>query len=229
MAYSGNCVISNYTQGRDSNRGGCAHSCRFEYSLDFGHDQEKIKAYFMSSKDLEGVRALEDFIKSGIDSLKVEGRMKSHLYAATITKVYREALDYYKKHGNFYSPKILEWEAELKKVSHRSYSSGSLLAKADANTIYNERENAHDQSFEMTGVVLNATQKEILMQVRNAFNIGDELEILPYQGDNFKFKVTSIQTVAGVEINRTKPSTVVRLIGEFPKLKELEVIRRPII
>jgi putative protease len=76
MAYSGNCVISNFTQGRDSNRGGCAHSCRFEYSLEGLDTLEKKKAYFMSSKDLEGLRVLPQFIEEGIDSLKIEGRMK---------------------------------------------------------------------------------------------------------------------------------------------------------
>jgi putative protease len=70
MAYSGNCVISNYTQGRDSNRGGCAHSCRFEYSIEFDkQNNEAMKAYFMSSKDLEGIRLLPEFIAAGIDSL----------------------------------------------------------------------------------------------------------------------------------------------------------------
>ncbi len=74
MAYSGNCVISNFTQGRDSNRGGCAHSCRFEYSLKFENEEEKRRAYFMSSKDLNGLAHLEEFIKEGIDSIKGGGK-----------------------------------------------------------------------------------------------------------------------------------------------------------
>ncbi|RLA64170.1 MAG: U32 family peptidase, partial [Epsilonproteobacteria bacterium] len=81
MAFSGNCVISNYTMGRDSNRGGCAHNCRFEYSMDFG--DKKVNSFFMSSKDLMGISQIPEFFLNEIDSIKVEGRMKTHLYVGT--------------------------------------------------------------------------------------------------------------------------------------------------
>ena len=113
MAYSGNCTISNFTQGRDSNRGGCAHSCRFEYSIDFNHldSKEKKTAYFMSSKDLNGIKVLPEYIEHEIDSIKVEGRMKSHLYAGTISKTYSEALNYYSENGDFLSNQLNDWES----------------------------------------------------------------------------------------------------------------------
>lgn len=160
MAYSGHCVISNFTQGRDSNRGGCAHSCRFEYSLDMGLDtMEKKKAFFMSSKDLEGLRLLPEFIKEEIDSLKIEGRMKSHLYAGTMSKVYSEALDFYRAHGHFLSEDLLSWEAELSKVSHRSYTEASLVDKAGADSIFNERESDSECEWQMVGTVVSASSK----------------------------------------------------------------------
>ena len=96
MAYSGHCVISNFTQGRDSNRGGCAHSCRFSYDVKFESGQHE-SSFVMSSKDLEGLMALPQFVEEGIVSLKIEGRMKGPLYAATTTRVYRAALDYYRE------------------------------------------------------------------------------------------------------------------------------------
>ena len=213
MAFSGNCVISNFTQGRDSNRGGCAHSCRFEYSLDFGLDsKEKKKAYFMSSKDLEGLRVLPEFINEGIDSLKIEGRMKSHLYAGTMSKVYSEALNYYAQHGDFLSDELLAWEKELAKVSHRSYTEASLMEPAGSDSIFNERENATDSQWQMVGTVIEATPKTgIVIEVRNAFNQGDTLEILPFTGPAILIEAREITDVMMRPVLRTRPSTLVKL------------------
>jgi len=213
MAYSGNCVISNFTQGRDSNRGGCAHSCRFEYSLDMGLDtEEKKKAFFMSSKDLEGLRVLPEFIKEEIDSLKIEGRMKSHLYAGTMSKVYSEALKYYAQNGNFLSDDLVSWEAELSKVSHRSYTKASLVEKADATSIFNERENSNENEWQMVGTVVEANAKAgIVIEVRNAFNQGDLLEIVPFLGPAILINANEIVDLLMRPLTRTKPTTLVRL------------------
>src|SRR5690606_36758528 len=114
------------------------------YSLEGLDTLEKKKAYFMSSKDLEGLRVLPEYIEEGIDSLKIEGRMKSHLYAGTMAKVYSEALKFYEQHGHFLSDDLLRWEEELKKVSHRTYTHASLVVKAGPESIFNERENSSD-------------------------------------------------------------------------------------
>jgi putative protease len=212
MAYSGHCVISNFTQGRDSNRGGCAHSCRFEYSLEGLDTLEKKKAYFMSSKDLEGLRVLPSFIEEGIDSLKIEGRMKSHLYAGTMSKIYSEALNFYAENGHFLSDKLLEWEGELSKVSHRTYTQASLVDKAGADSIFNERENSSDGDWQMVGTVVDANPKfGIVIEVRNAFNQGDELEILPFKGPAIKVVANEIMDIQMKAIQRTKPTTLIRL------------------
>lgn len=212
MAYSGHCVISNFTQGRDSNRGGCAHSCRFEYSLEDLSTLEKKKAYFMSSKDLEGLRLLPLFIEEGIDSLKIEGRMKSHLYAGTMSKVYSEALGFYSEHHHFLSDDLLRWEEELKRVSHRDYTQASLVEKAGAQSIFNERENSTEGQWRMVGSVVEANPRAgIVVEVRNAFNKGDELEILPFKGPNISLVASEIQDLSRKEILRTKPTTLVRL------------------
>lgn len=212
MAYSGNCVISNFTQGRDSNRGGCAHSCRFEYSLQDLDTKEKKNAFFMSSKDLQGLRLLKDFIDVGIDSLKIEGRMKSHLYAGTMSKVYSEALRYYKDHGNFLSDDLLRWEKELSKVSHRAYTEASLVEPAGEDSIFNERENHSANEWKMVGTVLKASPEAgIVIEVRNAFNQGDELEVLPFKGEPIVVKATEIMDLIRRPVARTKPTTLVRL------------------
>ncbi len=211
MAFSGNCVISNYTQGRDSNRGGCAHSCRFEYSIDMQDSEEAKKAYFMSSKDLEGIRMLTEFIEAGIDSLKVEGRNKSHYYAATVSKVYSEALNYYRTHGNFLSDDLIRWEEELRKISHRDYTTGSLDEHADETSIYNQRE-SDDIDYVVSGVVLEVKENEhILLEVRSAFHPGDTLEIMPFAGGTLMHTIDSIKTIADISIPKSKPGSVVKV------------------
>ncbi len=225
MAFSGNCVISNYTQGRDSNRGGCAHSCRFEYSIDFDKNQESKKAYFMSSKDLEGIRMLTEFIEAGIDSLKVEGRNKSHYYAATVSKVYSEALAYYKAHGNFLSDDLNRWEEELRKISHRDYTSGSLDEHADETSIYNQRE-GDDNEYVVSGVILEVIEDQhILLEVRSAFTPGDTLEIMPFSGGTLFHQINSVKTIGNIDVPKSKPGSVVKV----PFIKGAErfnIIRR---
>ncbi|MCM2349851.1 MAG: U32 family peptidase [Bacteriovoracaceae bacterium] len=228
MAYSGHCVISNFTQGRDSNRGGCAHSCRFEYSLEGLDTLEKKKAYFMSSKDLEGLRVLPSFIEEEIDSLKIEGRMKSHLYAGTMAKVYSEALKFYAEHGHFLSDDLLKWEEELGKVSHRTYTQASLVDKAGADSIFNERENSSEGEWQMVGPVIEANPKAgIVLEVRNAFNQGDELEILPFIGDVIKVHASEIMDLSMKALTRTKPSTLVR-IPYVEGVKSMQLIRQKV-
>ena len=218
MAYSGNCVISNYTQGRDSNRGGCAHSCRFEYSLMKG--EEKKYAHFMSSKDLQGIRLLKDFIDAGIDSLKVEGRMKSHHYAGTISKVYGEALAYYKENGHFLSDDLAFWESELSRVSHREYSAGSLKEAAGEDSIYEERQ--HEQSETQVGAIVLESKKDqyLLAEVRSAFEVGDTMELMPFKGPSLTHKLESIVDASGAPVRRTRPGMLWRL----PYMKEAEAL-----
>lgn len=218
MAYSGNCVISNYTQGRDSNRGGCAHSCRFEYSIDFlANDQQKAmelerrKSFFMSSKDLEGLRVLEEFIEAGIDSLKIEGRNKSHHYAGTVAKVYSEALRFYGENGHFLSENLDSWEKELRKLTARSHTTASLIHHADVTSIYDERE--HDENdYVVSGVVMEVLPDDsIIMEVRSAFHPGDELEIMTFKNETKLIKLDWVKSISRQDILRTKPGFMVRI------------------
>lgn len=212
MAYSGNCVISNYTSGRDSNRGGCAHSCRFEYSLDFKqNNSQDLKSFFMSSKDLEGIRALSEFIDAGIDSLKIEGRMKSNLYAGTVSKVYSDALKYYKQNGHFLSESLFEWENELKKVSHREYSSGNLMDYAGSESIYSEREH-EEKTYDVVGNVVDVVKdKFIVLETKNSFKLGETLELLPFQKKPVELKATFIKYLDDEEVLKTKPGTLIKI------------------
>jgi putative protease len=228
MSYSGNCVISNYTQGRDSNRGGCAQSCRFEYSIDLKNKDENdqaLKAFFMSSKDLEGIRLMQDFIDAGIDSLKVEGRNKSHHYAATISKVYSDALRTYQQNGHFLSSDMLLWEKELGKISHRDYTTGSLKEYAGSDSIYDERQ--HDEhEYVICGVVLEVIKDQyILLDVKSAFFPGDILELMPFKENIQCYQADFIRSLSDVAIEKTKPGSVVKL-PYHPNAELWNIIRK---
>lgn len=192
MSYSGNCLVSNYTFGRDSNRGGCAHTCRFLYSL---NDNEASKQrFFMSSKDLCGIELLDKFEECGIDSLKIEGRMKSHLYVGTLAKAY--------------SQKMVE---EVNRVTHREYCQGSLLSPADESSIYFERQ-TEEKEYVLAGHVLEVREGEyMVMEVRHAFFPGDQLELLPFKKEVQTFEATSITDMVGNEYQKTRPGSLVKL------------------
>ena len=228
MAYSGNCTISNFTQGRDSNRGGCAHSCRFEYSLDLENVEnstsDQKNSYFMSSKDLEGIRVLPEFIEGKIDSLKVEGRMKSPHYAGTISKVYSSALKYYREHGNILSSQMLEWERELRKITHRDYTQASLVTPADSSSIYTERE--HEQvGFSIAGVVLETVKDEyLLIEVRSAFEEGDDLELVPFSGNSIQFKADFLIETDGEKASRSRPGILLK-VPYVPEAQQWNLLR----
>ncbi len=209
MSFSGHCTISNFTSGRDSNRGGCAHSCRFEYSLDLG--ERKQNAFFMSSKDLNGLNYLENFIEAGIDSLKIEGRMKSYNYAGGVTKAYAEALRFYQAHGSFKAAPFATWAQELSKVTHRDYTEASLIKPADKDSIYFDREHEYND-YKLVGNILSVKENEyLLMETKGKFELGQELEIVPFKGSAQKINIHEMYRLNGEKVSVTKPSTVIKI------------------
>ena len=209
MAYSGHCVISNFTQGRDSNRGGCAHSCRFSYDIKFA-DGKNESAYFMSSKDLEGLSVLPRFVQEGIVSLKVEGRMKSPLYAATTTRVYRRALDFWKEHGHWDNAPWGEWQEELRRLPHRDATEASLVAPAGAESIYEEREHV-DSTWGMAGVVLSAgPERGVLLECKQSFDQDAHLQALTFEGEAVTLSAREMLAPDYSALLRSKPSSLVR-------------------
>ena len=210
MAYSGHCVISNFTQGRDSNRGGCAHSCRFNYELEFEAAQ-KATGTFMSSKDLAGLAALPKFVQEGICSLKVEGRMKGPLYAATTTRVYREALDFWRERGSFDGARWERWLLELKKLHHRDATTASLLAPADASSIFDERD-ASPEAWALAGVVLaNTPDAGMILECRYGFTPGARVEVLRAGADFAEVSTAELKGADGRPLAKSKPSSLLRL------------------
>lgn len=184
ISYSGRCLMSKFLADRDGNRGDCAHSCRWKYYLVEEKrpgqyheiDEDDKGTYFFNSKDLSLIGHIPELVNSGVDSIKIEGRMKSTHYVAAITKIYRKAIDRYVDDPDNY---VLdpEWLEEIEKVSHRRYSTGFFLGdKGEEILEYARYEKTHD----FVGLVYgyDKLRNLVLVEVRNRLSISEPLEIL---------------------------------------------------
>ena len=224
MAYSGNCTISNYTAGRDSNRGGCVQSCRFSYSAipdsaeSADVSPEHLPSSLMSSKDLRGMDLLPEFIKTGVDSIKVEGRMKSSLYAATTTSAYSRALKWCDSSSQQEWPqKLKELSTILEKIPHRGYTEGSLKVNADAESIYQGERNSRNSSYEIAGTVMEVEHgKSFTLLTQNSFEQGRTLEVLTFEGKVIEVSTLEMQDISRLPVLKAKPSRLLRF--PYPQL-----------
>ena len=152
MSFSGHCVISNFTAGRDSNRGGCIQSCRHVYEIS-GDGKPVSDRSLLSSKELNGLRHLKTAMDAGIDSLKIEGRMKSPLYLATVTHVYSEAMKKIRDNADLND--LTGLESELLKIPHRGYTDGNLINPAGPDSVYLNQDEG--RNYNMAGMILDKT------------------------------------------------------------------------
>ena len=185
ISYSGRCLLSAYMTGRDANRGACAQSCRWKYNLVeenrpgeyFNIEEDERGTYIMNSRDMCLMPHLPEIIETGIDSLKIEGRMKSVHYAASVVKAYRMASDSYFEDPENFSIKQ-EWVEELDKVSHRAYTTGFFLHKTTSeDQIYSS--SSYTQTSDFVGLVkeYDAETGFAVVEQRNNMKIGQEIEV----------------------------------------------------
>lgn len=185
ISYSGRCLMSNYLTGRDANRGSCAQPCRWNYALVeekrpgqyFPVLEDERGTYIFNSKDMCLLPYLPDVIASGVDSLKIEGRMKSVHYAASVVKAYREAIDSYFAAPDQFEVKK-EWVEELDKVSHRAYTTGFYYGRpTEKDQIYGT--SSYTQTSDFVGLVLDYDEKTgfATVEQRNNMKVGQEIEI----------------------------------------------------
>lgn len=185
ISYSGRCLLSAYMTGRDANRGACAQSCRWKYNLVeenrpgeyFNIEEDERGTYIMNSRDMCLMPHLPEIIETGIDSLKIEGRMKSVHYVASVVKAYRMAIDSYFEDPENFSIKQ-EWVEELDKVSHRAYTTGFFLHKTTSeDQIYSS--SSYTQTSDFVGLVkeYDAETGFAVVEQRNNMKIGQEIEV----------------------------------------------------
>ena len=205
MSYSGYCSISGYMAERDSNRGGCIQSCRFKYHLRSANGASQ-NAYFLNSRDLCGIALLDRFLKYGIDSMKIEGRMKSGLYIASVVRAYYQALNDIERGKQPNYPYYIE---ELKKVPYRDYTDGSLESPAGIDSVYNEQDRILCR-YEMAGMVLETDLKRgrFAFQAKSRLKIGDLLEILPARGEPITVEITQMTDMSESAMEIIQPNSI---------------------
>ena len=185
ISYSGRCLLSDYFTGRQSNRGECVQACRWKYSireassdgewydiLEDGHG-----TYVLNSKDLNMIGDLDKMVKSGVCSFKIEGRMKSEYYLATVVNAYRRAFDAYKKYGDDYAKNDL-FEKEVLKTNHRAFTKAYMFGENDKTVNYDDTQSVGDKIFTALVLGYDEKNKTALVEMRNRFKEGDALEVL---------------------------------------------------
>ncbi|MEW9080725.1 peptidase U32 family protein [Terrisporobacter glycolicus] len=235
MSYSGKCTISNYTTGRDANKGSCAQSCRWKYTLMEENEGEYTPVvedidpeFFFNTKDLCMIKYIPQIFESGITSLKIEGRMKTAYYVATTVRAYRMAIDeYYKDPENWRFNPI--WLEELKKGSHRDYSTGFFLNRPDENS--NNYESAsYIRNYDFIGLVKDYEEETglYIVEQRNKMYVGDKIEVIgPFKDTMF----TAIEEMYDEEGNPIESAPHARQIVKMKvgiKLEKNYILRKPI-
>lgn len=217
--YSGRCALSNYVTNRDANRGGCAQVCRFAFKT------TEDKDFTMATKDLNMAEYIKDLIEIGVKSLKVEGRMRSLYYLATVIGTYREIIDRY--YNNTLTEDIMKFlEYRLSRVANREVSTQFFLKEADyTDQYYSGRQELSNQDY--LGLITGYDEENncIILVERNYFKPGDMTEIFTPDGEVYKYKIDKIydENMQELELAR-HPEQVLKL--KFPhKLKEYSMIR----
>jgi len=193
LSYSGRCWLSHHLAGRDANRGDCAQSCRWDYALvEEKRPDEALRifedgrgSYILSSKDLCLAEEIPLLIEAGVSSLKIEGRMKSTHYVATVTKVYREIIDA-NRQLTIENRQSKKWLEELAKISHRQYTKGFI--DGNGSNLQVDGHTSYIKTAEFLGSVEERTSRGSNVKVKNRLLAGDELEVLSPAGDNKKAK-----------------------------------------
>ena len=229
ISYSGRCLLSNYMTGRDSNRGECAHPCRYKYYI----MEEKRPGqympiyeddrgtYIMNSKDLCMIEHIPDVCEAGVTSLKIEGRMKSAFYVASVVKAYRQAIDEYIQHGkeSKFNPK---WLKDLNRASHRQFSTGFYYN--NPGQVYENSDYIRD--YDIVGIVkdYDPINKIATIEQRNKLYKGDSVEIMSPKGDDFNLTLDTIWDENGAEIDSTPHPQMIYKIQSAKELMPFDML-----
>lgn len=234
ISYSGRCLLSNFMVERDANRGACAHPCRWKYSLVeekrpgeyFPIEEDDRGTYILNSRDLCMLEYIPELVTSGITSFKIEGRMKSAFYVATIVGAYRKAIDTYLENPEKYYFKE-EWMDELKKVSHREFTTGFYFNKP-TNKDQNYQTSAYTREYSFIGVVksYNEITKIAVVEQRNKMSIGDKIEVFGPYTDFFTQKLDMLENENGEPIQSAPHAQQIVRIKMIKPVKEGFLLRK---
>lgn len=212
IAYSGRCLLSDYKTGRSSNRGACVQACRWNYEIrEKGSDGEFMEiqedergTYILNSKDLNLLDYISELDNAGVCSFKIEGRMKSEYYLATVVNAYRRAIDAYYQSGVNYKDNTL-FQEELKKTAHRAFTTAYFLGDNDRTVNYDDSQSKGTHKYIANVLETNDNRDYAIVEMRNRFKVGDRLEVLsPTKSFNKVITVEKITDEKGVQIQDAK-------------------------
>ena len=206
ISYSGRCLLSAYMTGRDANRGACTHPCRWKYAVmeekrpgEYLPIEENERGTFIfNSKDLCMIEYVPEMIDAGINSFKIEGRMKTALYVATVARTYRKAIDDYCKSPDLYKANMQWYKDEIAKCTYRQFTTGFYFGKPDENTqIYDN--NTYVVEYVFLGIIEEVlADGRIRLTQKNKFCVGDVIEVMKPNGDNIPVSVVKIESEDGI-------------------------------
>lgn len=235
ISYSGRCLLSNFMIDRDANRGQCAHPCRWKYKLVeeqrpgeyFPVEEDNRGTYILNSKDLCMLEHIPELIEAGISSAKIEGRMKSVFYVATIVSAYRRAIDaYYADPENYvYDP---NWMTELMKASHREFTTGFYFDKP-TNEDQNYQTSAYTRDYSFIGMVRSYDPETgmAIVEQRNKMVVGDEIEVFGPGVDFFSQKLEILLDEEGEPIEAAPhPQQIVQIKMDQPVAEKFILRKR---
>ena len=206
ISYSGRCLLSNYFTGRDANQGACTHPCRWKYAVveekrpgEYLPVYENERGtYIFNSKDLCMIEHIPELIDAGIDSFKIEGRMKTALYVATVARTYRKAIDDYQKDPELYKKNMPWYLDQISNCTYRQFTTGFFFGKPDHETqIYDN--NTYIREYTYLGIVGAVENGLARIEQRNKFSVGETIEIMKPDGSNVEAKVPRILNEDGEE------------------------------
>ena len=234
ISYSGRCLLSNYLVGRDANQGACTHPCRWKYSIveekrpgEYMPVFENERGtYIFNSKDLCMIGHVPEMIEAGIDSFKIEGRMKTALYVATVARTYRRAIDDYLKSPEEYR-KNLEWyREEIGKCTYREFTTGFYFGKPDADTqIYDA--STYVKNYTYLGTVEAVDGRGFVkIEQKNKFTAGQVLEVMKPDGRNVPARVEAIYDEEGVSVDSAPHPKQILYVDLGTELSPYDILRR---
>lgn len=208
MSYSGRCLLSNYFTGRDANRGACTHPCRWKYHIveetrpgEYMPIEENERGtYIFNSKDLCMIDHIPDIVDAGIDSLKIEGRMKTALYVAVVTRTYREAIDDFYQDPGLYEEKLPHYQEEIAKCTYRQFTTGFFYGKTTHETQVYES-NTYIKGYTYLGLIAEQNAEGLYgLEQKNKFSVGETIEIMKPSGENIEVTVKRITDEEGMDM-----------------------------
>lgn len=234
ISYSGRCLLSNYLAGRDANQGACTHPCRWKYSVveetrpgEYMPVYENERGTFLfNSKDLCMIEHIPEMIEAGIDSFKIEGRMKTALYAATVTRTYRRAIDDFLESREKYMSNMEWYREEIGKCTYRAYTTGFYFHKPDKEAqIYDN--STYVKNYIYLGMVEElGPDGRVRIEQKNKFSVGETVEVMKPDGRNLQAVVRSIRDESGAEQESAPHPKQILWVDLGIEAEEYDIIRK---